>query len=103
MGIAHVEKLVEKGEPVSQQEIDAAQLEHFENDDKARYTRVEFEDMFAETREEIDAKYAKALSNAEQRRDNAHAKNMEKRTKALEKEGLNPDGSDPRGREQGVL
>ena len=103
MGIAHLEELVEKGEPVSQQEIDAAEAEHVENAYKDRNTRVEVEDTFAETREEIDAKYAQAIANAEKRRDNAHAKNFEKRTKTLEKEGLNPKGSDPRGREQGVL
>jgi len=103
MGITHLEELVEKGEPVSQQEIDAAEAEHVENAYRDRNTRAEVEETFALNREEIDAKHAKSLSNAEERRRNAHAKNQEKRTKALEKEGLNPNGSDPRGREQDVL
>ncbi len=103
MGITDLEELVKKGEPVSQQEIDAAEAEHVENAYKDRNNRVEVEQTFAESREEIDAKYQKAVETATQRRDNAHAKNLKKRTDVLEKAGLNPDGSDPRGREQGVL
>jgi hypothetical protein len=103
MGITDLTELVDKGEPVSQQEIDAAEAEHVENAYADRNTRADVEQMFAEQWEEIDAKYQIALSNAMQRRENALTKNREKRTKALEKVGLNPDGSDPRGREQGVL
>jgi len=103
MGIADLEELVDKGEPVSQQEIDAANAEHVENDEVERHTRADVEQTFAEAREEIDAKYMKALVAAAERRDNALSKNLKKRTDALEKVGLNPNGSDPRGREQGVL
>lgn len=103
MGITDLEELVKKGEPVSQQEIDAAEAEHVENAYEDRSTRVEVEQTFAESREAIDAKYAKAIALAEERRTNAHKRELEKRTKALEKVGLNPNGSDPRGREQGVL
>jgi hypothetical protein len=103
MGITDLTELVNKGEPVSQQEIDAAEAEHIENAYTDRSTRVEVEETYAVSREEIDAKYAKAVSTAEERRANAHARNLKKRTDALEKVGLNPNGSDPRGREQGVL
>ncbi len=103
MGITELTALVEKGEPVSQQEIDAAEAEHVENAYENRNTRAEVEQTYAEAREEIDTKYAKAVANADERRINAHAKNLKKRTDALEKVGLNPNGSDPRGREQDVL
>jgi len=103
MGITELEELVKKGEPVSQQEIDAASAEHLENDTESRYVRSDVEQTFAEAREDIDAKYMKALATAAERRDNALSKNLKKRTDVLEKVGLNPNGSDPRGREQGVL
>lgn len=103
MGIADLKELVDKGEPVSQQEIDDAAAEHVKNDNEQRYPRNDIEQAFAETREEIDAKYMKAMNTAGEKRDAAHEKNLKKRTDALEKVGLNPNGSNPQGREQGVL
>lgn len=103
MGITEVQDLVDNGQPVSPEEIAAADAEHIENAYVDRHTRVELEDTFAKEREAIDAKAAKAIAQAEERRRNAHSKNLEKRNKAYESAGLNPNGSDPRGREQAVL
>ncbi len=62
------------------------------------YALKSFEDQLKELEWRLNV-----LREGTQWADNAHAKNLKKRTDVLEKAGLNPDGSDPRGREQGVL
>lgn len=102
MGVTNISNLND-GTAVSPEEIAASDAQHIEDAYADRSTRIELEQTFAESREEIDAKHAKAVEQATTRRDNAHKKNLEKRQSAYEKAGLNPNGSDPRGREQAVL
>jgi len=103
MGITNVQDLVDDGKPVSPEELDAHREALAAEARESFETRAEVEMDFATNRERIDAQYAEAVAKAIDRRDKAHAKNLDKRTNALEKVGLNPNGSDPRGRAQGTL
>lgn len=83
--------------------IAKSDAEHVATDQEVFATRGEVEQKFAETRDEIDSKYAKKVEAAEDQRVQQHSKNLEKREDALGRVGLNPDGSDPRGRPQAVV
>jgi len=103
MGVANLKDLVDDGQPVSPEEIDAHREGLVDEAKQSFETRAEVEMEFATKREEIETAYSEAIVKAEEKRDKASLKNFEKRQKALEKLGLNPDGSDPRDRPQGTF
>lgn len=99
MGISNLKKLVDDGQPVSPEEVDAHQESLRAEAAAEPETRSDVEMDFATSRDDIDAKFADKVAKATEVRDNAHKKNVEKREKTLEKVGLNPNGSIPRDRE----
>jgi len=81
-------------------QIAKSDAEHVATDREVFTTRAEVEEKFANARDEIDSKCARKVEAAEEQRVQQHTKNLEKREDSLGRVGLNPDGSDPRGRPQ---
>lgn len=65
--------------------------------------RAEIESLYNGEREKIEANYANALSNLEADYRQQLASNTEAKQKELNGAGLNLDGSDPQGRQQGLV
>jgi metal-dependent amidase/aminoacylase/carboxypeptidase family protein len=103
MGISNLKDLVDDGQPVSPEEIDAHHQKLADEAKQSFETRAEVEMSYASDRDDNEEKYQAKLIKAQEQRERAHKRNLEQRDKALEKLGLNPNGSDPRERPQGIF